>query len=33
MDRATKLKGKRVYARLEDKDGFKLCHEITEVAG
>lgn len=31
MDRAANLKGKQVYARLEDKGGFKLCHELTEV--
>lgn len=31
MDLASKGKGKRFTARLEDKDGFKLCHELTEV--
>lgn len=31
MDAASKLKDKQVRARLEDKGGFKVCHEVTEV--
>lgn len=33
MDAASKLKDRKVYAKLEDKGGFKVCHEMTEVAG
>jgi len=27
------FKGKQVYAKLEDKNGFKICHELTAVQG
>jgi hypothetical protein len=32
MDRAPKLKDRKVFAKLEDKGNFKVCHEITEVS-
>lgn len=32
MDLAAMGKGKRFYAKLEDKNGFKLCHNLTPVS-
>lgn len=31
MDLAAKGKGQKFYAKLEDKNGFKLCHNLTGV--
>jgi len=31
LGRVAKMKGKKALAKLEDKEGFKLCHNLTEV--